>query len=79
MRAAGIHLLFLVAFVPLPLLAQGGGATKTDQQLIAEAMSAAPKAVGEKATIVAPDGKGGMRPLREGTGPLHRERVTAGR
>jgi hypothetical protein len=68
MRAAGIYILAMVALVPLPALAQAGGASKTDQQLIAEAMAAAPKAVAEKATIVAPDGQGGMQTLREGTG-----------
>jgi hypothetical protein len=70
MPAAGIYFLIiaLLALVPRPALAQAGEASKTDQQLIAEAMAAAPKAVGEKATIVAPDEKGGMRTLREGTG-----------
>jgi hypothetical protein len=39
----------------------------TDEELIASAMKAAPKGVGEKATIVAPDSKGGMRTLRQGS------------
>src|SRR5258707_11874747 len=39
----------------------------TDEELIASAMKAAPKKVGENATIVAPDPKGGMRTLREGS------------
>jgi hypothetical protein len=39
----------------------------TDAKLIASAMSAAPKKVGENATIVAPDAKGAMRTLRAGT------------
>jgi len=44
-----------------------GGATPTDEELIASAMKAAPKEVAEHATIVAPDAKGGMRTLRKGT------------
>jgi len=39
----------------------------TDDELIASAMKAAPKAIAEKATVVAPDPKGGMRTLRSGT------------
>jgi len=39
----------------------------TDDELIASAMKAAPKAIAEKATIVVPDPKGGMRTLRAGT------------
>lgn len=39
----------------------------TDAELIASAMAAAPKKVGENATIVAPDEKGAMRTLRKGT------------
>ena len=38
-----------------------------DAHLIASAMAAAPKKVGENATIVAADAKGGMRTLRKGT------------
>lgn len=47
--------------------AAGSKAPKTDEELIADAMRAAPKGVGENATIVAPDAKGGMRTLRQGT------------
>ena len=47
--------------------ATGSKAPKTDEELIADAMTAAPKGVGENATIVAPDAKGGMRTLRQGT------------
>jgi len=39
----------------------------TDEELIASAMKAAPKKVGENATIAVPDPKGGMRTLRKGT------------
>jgi hypothetical protein len=41
---------------------------KTDAEIIANAMSAAPKAVAAEATIVAMDDKGAMRVLREGKG-----------
>lgn len=41
---------------------------KTDAEMIANAMSAAPKAVASEATIVAMDDKGQMRTLREGKG-----------
>jgi hypothetical protein len=41
-------------------------APKTDAELIANAMSAAPKAVAKDATIIAMDGHGKMRVLREG-------------
>jgi hypothetical protein len=49
--------------------AQTGGAKSapTDEELIASAMKAAPKEVAEKATVVVPDSKGGMRTLRKGT------------
>lgn len=42
----------------------------TDAELIANAMSAAPRAVAEEATIMAMDDKGVMRVLRKGTGPF---------
>jgi hypothetical protein len=41
-------------------------AAPTDQELIASAMKAAPKDVGEHATIVVPGEKGAMRTLRQG-------------
>lgn len=47
--------------------AAGSKAAPTDADLIADAMKAAPKKVGEGATIVAPDDKGAMRTLRTGT------------
>jgi hypothetical protein len=55
-----------------PAMHHGTGAKEakpasTDEQLIASAMKAAPQKVGANATIVAPDGKGGMRTLRKGT------------
>jgi hypothetical protein len=42
-------------------------AAPTDEDLIASAVKAAPKKVGENATIVAPGDKGAMRTLRQGT------------
>ncbi len=47
--------------------AEGAKSPPTDDELIASAMKAAPKAIAEKATIVVPDSKGGMRTLRSGT------------
>ncbi|MDP9010650.1 MAG: hypothetical protein M3N91_18420 [Pseudomonadota bacterium] len=47
--------------------AEGTKSAQTDDELIASAMKAAPKKVAEKATIVTPDPKGGMRTLRKGT------------
>src|SRR5690348_6264774 len=47
--------------------AAGTQANATDEELIANAMKAAPKGVAESATIVVPDAKGGMRTLRKGT------------
>lgn len=47
--------------------AAGSKAAPTDAQLIADAMRAAPKKVGENATIVVPGDKGAMRTLRKGT------------
>ena len=44
-----------------------GAKAPTDEELIASAMKAAPKAVAENATIVAPDASGAMRTLRKGT------------
>lgn len=46
---------------------EGGKAAPSDEQLIASAMKAAPKNVGENASIVVPDPKGGMRTLRKGS------------
>ncbi|HZS34332.1 MAG TPA: hypothetical protein VFC42_13245 [Methylomirabilota bacterium] len=54
--------------------AAGPGSTslrpRTDAELIANAMSAAPPAVAREATIVAVDPNGQMRVLRPGTGPF---------
>lgn len=44
------------------------GTQLSDEALIKNAVSAAPKAVGDKATVIALDAKGEMRTLREGEG-----------
>lgn len=41
---------------------------KTDQEMIANALSAAPEAVAETATVIAFDDKGNIRTLKQGTG-----------
>lgn len=43
---------------------------KTDAEMMTNAMSAAPRAVAETATLIAMDEKGAMRTLRQGTGPF---------
>jgi hypothetical protein len=70
MRLSYVSIAAGLALAPaLGLMAQANPtASAADQAVIATAMSAAPKAVAEKATVVAPDGKGGMRTLRQGTG-----------
>lgn len=61
-----------LTFVSAPSAAQhqGPGHTppKTDAEMLANAMSAAPRAVSETATVVAMNEKGEMRTLREGAG-----------
>lgn len=52
----------------LSLPAVAAESPKSDQDLIANAMSAAPRAVAEKAAIVATDERGQMRTLREAKG-----------
>lgn len=66
----------LAAFVAVAALAGPAAAQpkhkapKTDAEIIANAMSAAPKAVAKDATIIAMDEHGKMRVLREGKGPF---------
>jgi hypothetical protein len=57
----------LCAFVPVFLISSVSAAEMSDEQLIDNAMSAAPKAVAENATVVAFDANMSMRTLREGT------------
>jgi hypothetical protein len=64
----------VAAFVTIATLASPAAAQpkhkapKTDAEMIANAMSAAPKAVAQEATIIAMDEHGKMRVLREGKG-----------
>jgi hypothetical protein len=70
--AASLTLLVALAWASSPAPAQQQGPKhrppRTDAELIANAMSAAPRAVAREATIVAMDEKGQMRTLRKGTG-----------
>ena len=60
--------LLLAALLALPLAATADEAPKmTDAQLIKSALSAAPAGVARNAKVVAMDGKGGMRTLRDGS------------
>jgi hypothetical protein len=59
--------LLTLAGVPTQLSAQARKQPKTDAEMIANAMSAAPKAVAKDATIVVPDSGGQLRTLRQGT------------
>ena len=67
----------LAAFVAAAALAGPAAAQpkhkapKTDAEMIANAMSAAPKAVAKDATIIVMDEHGKMRVLREGKGAVH--------
>jgi hypothetical protein len=65
-----------IAFVTAAVTAIAGGIAvehvraapgMTDAQLVANAASAAPAAIGRNATVVATDSAGRMRPLRRGT------------
>jgi hypothetical protein len=62
--AADKHTMHAMHAAPSPA---GDKAAKTDEELIASAMSAAPKKLAQGATIVAADAKGAMRTLRTGT------------
>jgi hypothetical protein len=61
-----------LTFASVSVLAQNHGPghkpPKTDAEMISNAMSAAPRAVAETATIIAMNEKGEMRTLRQGTG-----------
>ena len=58
---------FIAGLTGHPASAAEGGASRNDQALIASAMSAAPAAVGRKASIVVVGEDGRMRTLREGS------------
>jgi hypothetical protein len=65
-----ISVLSVVALVGLAAAQPKHTPPKTDKEKIANAMSAAPKAVAQEATIVDIDEKGNMKVLREGKGPF---------
>ncbi len=58
---------FAVASVPPALAKVPTASAKSDQELIASAMSAAPAAIAKDASIVTMDMKGGTRTIRKGT------------
>ena len=64
-----ISLVTVVALVGVVVAQPKHTPPKTDKEKIANAMSAAPKAVAQEATIVDIDEKGQMKVLREGRGP----------
>ena len=68
LRIVPISLVTVVALVGLAVAQAKHAAPKTDKEKIANAMSAAPKAVAQDATIVDMDEKGQMKVLREGKG-----------
>jgi len=74
MRATTTGILLGFAALALGGCATGRTAThqspKTDAEKIANALSAAPRAVAEEATVMAMDANGQMRVLRQGTGPF---------
>ena len=68
LRYVSISLVAVVALVGLAAAQPKHTPPKTDKEKIANAMSAAPKAVAQDATIVDFDEKGTMKVLREGKG-----------
>ena len=69
-RSIPISLVMVVALVGVVIAQPKHTPPKTDKEKIANAMSAAPKAVAQEATIVDMDEKGQMKVLREGKGPF---------
>ena len=69
-RSLPISLVLVVALVGVVIAQPKHTMPKTDKEKIANAMSAAPKAVAQEATIVDMDEKGQMKVLREGKGPF---------
>jgi len=67
-RRVSITLVTVVALAGLAAAQPKHAPPKTDKEKIANAMSAAPKAVAQDATIMDIDEKGGMKVLREGKG-----------
>jgi hypothetical protein len=69
-RRVSLALVTVVALAGLAAAQPKHTPPKTDKEKIANAMSAAPKAVAQEATIMDIDEKGGMKVLREGKGPF---------
>jgi hypothetical protein len=69
-RRVAISLVTVVALVGFATAQPKHTPPKTDKEKIANAMSAAPKAVAQDATVVDIDEKGNMKVLREGKGPF---------
>src|SRR5262245_37072502 len=69
-RSVSLSLVTVVALVGLATAQPKHTPPKTDKEKIANAMSAAPKAVAQAATIVEFDAQGKMKVLREGKGPF---------
>jgi hypothetical protein len=67
MNSHSFHGWLVSGVVMIGLLAGGTPAAGDDQEVIASAMMAAPKAVAEGATILAMEADGSMRVVREGT------------
>jgi hypothetical protein len=57
----------LLSILACPALDASAQGSKGDEELIANAISAAPEAVAQDAAVVAVDAQGQMRTLREGT------------
>jgi hypothetical protein len=69
-RRIPIALVTIVALVGLAAAQPKHAPPKTDKEKIANAMSAAPKAVAQEATIMDMDAQGHLKVLREGKGPF---------
>ena len=69
-RSLWLGLVTVVALVGLAAAQPKHTPPKTDKEKIANAMSAAPKAVAQDATIMDIDAQGHMKVLREGKGPF---------
>jgi hypothetical protein len=69
-RSVSISLVTVLALVGLATAQPKHTPPKTDKEKIANAMSAAPKAVAQEATIMDVDAQGKMKVLREGKGPF---------
>ena len=67
MRRTAVLCATLLPILTWPALDAAAQASKSDEELIANATSAAPEAVAQDAAVMAVDAQGQMRTLREGT------------